>query len=36
MGGHELFQVAAATSLAMGRGCLGKNQNFGDMAAIGT
>jgi hypothetical protein len=36
MGGHELFQIATATLLAMDRGFFGKNQHFGNMAAIGT
>jgi hypothetical protein len=36
MGRHELFKVAAATSLAINRRWLGKHQNFGDMPAIGT
>jgi hypothetical protein len=36
MGGHQLFDVAAAAPLAMD-GCLvGKNQHLGNMAAIGT
>jgi hypothetical protein len=36
MGGHQFFKVAAATLLAMDRRFLGKNQNFGNMTAIGT
>jgi hypothetical protein len=36
MGGHEFLKIAAATPLAKDRGCLGKNQDFGDMSAIGT
>jgi hypothetical protein len=35
MGGHQLFDIAAATLLAMNGYFIGRDQHFSHMAAVG-
>jgi hypothetical protein len=35
MGGHQLFEVAAAALFAFNAGCLVENEHLGHMAAVG-